>query len=165
MRGNPLKDGRPHAAEGVATFRPTPADTLLLRALAYKASYFARKGMLAADGSFFYSDKRLAFENGLAKKTVTRVKKRLKRAGKIEFKPGKFRGQATRYWVISIKEVFWIPFIEKKGGQKASAYKVNRFKKIASVPKEKMTEEQERERHNAFQECIKGLRRKHGSVT
>ncbi len=175
MRGNPLKDGRPHAAAGAATFRPTPADTLLLRSLAYKASYFARKGMLADDGSFFYDDERLAKENMVTAKTVMRSKRRLKEAGKIKFEPGKHKGQATKYWILA-KDDFLSSLhsnpepdnlsakhdiLSVKAGQNVTPNNLIN-KKIDSFSKRKMTEDQERERHNAFQDCIRSLKQKHG---
>ena len=178
MQGNPLKVGRPNAAIEAATFRPTPADTLLLRSLAYKASYFARKGTLAADGSFFYDDVRLAQENGLTAKTVMRSKRRLQAMRKIKFEGGKHKGKATKYWILA-KDDFLSSFysnpepdnlsakhdiLSVKAGQNVTPNNLIN-KKIDSFLKRKMTEEQERERHNAFQECIRGLKRKHGSGT
>ena len=167
QNANKMRNGR----------RLTPADTLLLRALIYKQSYFARKGMLAVDGSFFYDDARLAKENGLCSKTVKRSKKRLEAMGKIKCLPGKYRGVATKFWIFE-KEPYQSPFFleeERDRMSQKEGHAVPKvgpgvppnnliIKKIESFSKKKMTDDQERERHDAFQECIRGLKRKQGSV-
>ncbi len=165
-----------------ATFRPTPADTLLLRSLAYKRSYFARKGMLASDGSFFYDDERLAKENLITSKTVGRSKRRLQVAGKIKFEPGRCNGRASRYWVL-VKEDELYPFAGFDASLKLDSLSVkperevevagregtpninNNLKNIKPAGWEVMTEEQERERRDAFRKCIQDLKRKHGVGT
>ena len=158
--------------------RLTASDTLLLRSLAYKLGYFSRKGQLAADGSFFYDDGRLALENGVTAKTVMRSKRRLQEKGKIRFEPGRHRGRATRYWVLA-KDDFLSSFPSNPEPDILSAKHDNLsakaghgvipnnliIKKIDSFQKTEMTDAQEKERRAAFRECIQNLKKRHGVGT
>jgi len=158
--------------------RLTPADTLLLRSLAYKGGYFSRKGMLDADGSFYYDDARLAQENGVTAKTVMRSKRRLQEMGKIKYQPGRYKGSATKYWVL-VKGDIWSSFalnpepdilsakpdiLSVKAGHRVTPIS-NKLKKKDSFQKQEMTDEQENERRDAFRKCIQDLKRKHGLGT
>lgn len=71
----------------------------LLQSLWYKRDYFCRKNKLAPDGSFSYTDKRLAEEQQVSTKTITRAKKFLKENGFIVFQNGS-KGRATKYWML-----------------------------------------------------------------
>ncbi len=87
----------------------TPACRLLIMMLWRKRNYFEKE--LAEDGSFYYSDKRLAEETGLAEKTIMRAKRFLKENGYIKYVTGRFIGKATRYWIL-IKPDKKSPFVD-----------------------------------------------------
>jgi len=67
--------------------------------LAWKEKKFAEKNKLGQDGSFFYSDKKLAEEMELHPKTIKRHRRRLEKEGCIVTVPGKHEGVATKYWI------------------------------------------------------------------
>lgn len=71
----------------------------LLQSLWYKRDYFCRKNKLAADGSFSYTDKRLAEEQQVSTKTIARAKKFLKESGYMIIRNG-FKGRASKYWML-----------------------------------------------------------------
>ncbi|MFB3919252.1 MAG: hypothetical protein ACE14U_04190 [Candidatus Velamenicoccus archaeovorus] len=73
---------------------------LVLMNLWRKRDYFGRKEMLAGDGSFYTNDEDLAAHTELSVKTILRCKRFLQKAGFIKMVPGKYKGCATRYWVI-----------------------------------------------------------------
>ena len=80
--------------------RLTASERMLLWSLTRKQKYFAKRRRLAIDGSFFYKDKDLCEELECSLSTIRRSKRVLKNKGKIGFVPGKYIGQATRYWLI-----------------------------------------------------------------
>ena len=81
--------------------RMTPAANLLLRVLTGKYKHFARKGMLAANGSFYCHDKYLMEELYISDNTIKRARIFLKEAGEINYVIGKHKGSPTRYWILS----------------------------------------------------------------
>ena len=134
--------------------------------------------MLDADGSFYYDDARLAQENGVTAKTVMRSKRRLQEMGKIKYQPGRYKGSATKYWVL-VKGDIWSSFalnpepdilsakpdiLSVKAGHRVTPIS-NKLKKKDSFQKQEMTDEQENERRDAFRKCIQDLKRKHGLGT
>ena len=134
--------------------------------------------MLDADGSFYYDDARLAQENGLVPKTVMRSKRRLQEMGKIKYQPGRYKGSATRYWIL-VKGDIWSSFalnpepdilsvkpdiLSVKAGHRVPPIS-NKLRKRDCLPKNEMTEEQEQERRDAFRKCIQDLKKKHGVGT
>lgn len=64
----------------------------------YKA--FSSKERLAEDGSFYYDDERLARELNMPVKTLRRGKKLLVNHGLIKIDPGRYKGWATKYWIV-----------------------------------------------------------------
>ena len=81
--------------------RMTPAANLLLRVLTGKYKHFARKGMLAANGSFYCHDKYLMEKLYISDNTIKRARIFLKEAGEINYVIGKHKGSPTRYWILS----------------------------------------------------------------
>jgi len=74
---------------------------LVLLNLWRKRAYFGRRNLLAGDGSFYSNDKGLAEDTGLNERTIRRCKRLLQDGGYIKLIPGKFKGCASRYWVLS----------------------------------------------------------------
>lgn len=81
--------------------RMTPATNLLLRTLIGKYTYFARRGMLAENGSFYCYDQNLIRELSISRNTIRRARIFLKETGAIDYLTGKHKSAPTRYWVIS----------------------------------------------------------------
>lgn len=81
--------------------RMTPATNLLLRTLIGKYTYFARRGMLAENGSFYCYDQNLIRELSISQNTIRRARIFLKGTGAIDYLTGKYKSAPTRYWVIS----------------------------------------------------------------
>lgn len=156
----------------------TPSDTLLLRELTYKRNYFSRHKKLAPDGSFFYSDEKLAEENGVSEKTIMRSKRRLRQAGKIKFEIGKHQGWSTKYWIISEDDKKSRFVLAKKGDLLSRKSDSLNFKARQNVTpndlnnklknnfeKKEMTEKEREEMLGGFKACIESLKRKsHESI-
>jgi hypothetical protein len=81
--------------------RMTPATNLLLRTLIGKYTYFARRGMLAENGSFYCYDQNLIRELSISRNTIRRARIFLKETGAIDYVTGMHKSAPTRYWVIS----------------------------------------------------------------
>ena len=93
--------------------RMTPATKLLLGILKGKYKYFAKQGMLAADGSLYCVDKYLLEQLGISNSTIQRTRTYLKETGEIDYVIGKHKGASTGYWIIS-KGVKMEPIIIRK---------------------------------------------------
>ena len=104
--------------------RMTPAANLLLRTLTGKYKHFARKGMLAANGSFYCHDEYLMQELYISDNTIKRARIFLKEAGEIDYVIGKYKGAPTQYWIIS-KGAKMEPFEQHIEGAKMSAEGAN----------------------------------------
>lgn len=78
----------------------TPSSRQMFFMLLSKYKSFVRKKRLAEDGSFYYTDKRLAEELYLSSKTIQRAKKHLVQYGYIRVESGRHKGWATKYWII-----------------------------------------------------------------
>ncbi len=89
----------------------TPSCLLLLNSLWYKHTYFSKKNMLSQDGSFYYDDKRLSFELKISMRTIVRVKQFLVKEGYISITPGKYKSNATKYWVLKRPDKM-APFVD-----------------------------------------------------
>ncbi len=89
----------------------TPAYRLLLIFLWRKQEYFSKNDKLDKDGSFYYDDMRLAAEVGVDKKTIMRAKRFLKANGYISIENGKYKGSASKYWVL-LKPDKKSPFVD-----------------------------------------------------
>jgi hypothetical protein len=63
--------------------RMTPATTLLLRTLIGKYTYFAKRRMLAENGSFYCYDQNLIRELSISRNTIRRARIFLKETGAI----------------------------------------------------------------------------------
>ena len=104
--------------------RMTPAANLLLRVLTGKYKHFARKGMLAANGSFYCHDKYLMEELYISDNTIKRARIFLKETGEIDYVIGKHKGVPTQYWILS-KGAKMEPFEQDVKGAKMSAKGAN----------------------------------------
>lgn len=100
--------------------RMSPATKLLLGSLRGKYNHFAKKGMLAGDGSFYCSDEALMWELGLCDNTIQRARTFLRDSGEINYILGERKGVVTRYWILP-KGLKWEPFGKKREGPKISA--------------------------------------------
>ena len=78
----------------------TPSSRQMFFMLLSKYKSFFQKNRLAEDGSFYYTDKRLAEELYLSSKTIQRSKKHLVQHGYIRAEPGHHKGWATKYWIV-----------------------------------------------------------------
>jgi len=81
--------------------RMTPATNLLLRTLIGKYTYFAKRRMLAENGSFYCHDQNLIRELSISRNTIRRARIFLKETGAIDYLTGMHKSAPTRYWVIS----------------------------------------------------------------
>jgi len=78
----------------------TPSSRQMFYMLLSKYKNFSQKNRLAKDGSFYYTDQRLAQELYLSSKTIQRSKKQLIKHGYITVEAGKHKGWATKYWIV-----------------------------------------------------------------
>jgi len=76
--------------------RMTLATKLLLGVLKGKYKYFAKRRILANDGSFYCIDKALMEQLGIGDNTIRRARIFLKEAGELNYVIGKHKGAATR---------------------------------------------------------------------
>jgi len=79
----------------------TPSARSLLFMLMSKYKSFSRNKKLSGDGSFYYSDQRLADEIFVSTRTISRAKTALARHGYIKIAIGTSKGHATKYWIIT----------------------------------------------------------------
>jgi len=95
----------------------TPATNLLLRTLIGKYTYFAKRRMLAENGSFYCYDQNLIRELSISQNTIRRARIFLKETGAIDYLTGRHKSAPTHYWVIS-KGAILNPFEQESKGPK-----------------------------------------------
>lgn len=82
----------------------TRFDEWYLSRLVGLRNYYARRGELREDGSFFQSAKKLCWWLKCTEVGLMKSRKRLLAAGKIRYNHGTGRGKASHYWILDGSE-------------------------------------------------------------
>lgn len=127
--------------------RMTPATNLLLRTLIGKYIYFAKRRMLAENGSFYCYDQNLIRELSISRNTIRRARIFLKETGAIDYLTGRHKSAPTHYWVIS-KGAILNPFEQETKGPKMVPEGANLSVKKGQDCPQNISKEKREEKNN-----------------
>ena len=91
--------------------RLTANERILLWSLSRKCRYYEKHKKLSPDGSFFIDDAFLSKDLGASLKTIMRAKRGLQKREMIRLIPGRYKGSATKYWILKTDKM--TPFDSK----------------------------------------------------